>query len=327
LGKELVTVCGKDEAKAKPVPVVKSYGSEQCPCVGIDELEGDTMALVKKGEKRVPYAADLGARCEAWDSSDHPKCSGDSGESWCEQKWCYVDPCNCDIPVLPKPASYIPGAEYQGKPVFFSYATCGGADSYTGKENKNNGKTAKLIEKTCAIDVDAKKWGEEDCRCVGIGPQPGTTKVNIKDKMVDFPADTGATCTAWEQDNHPDCQGDDAPDWCSKAWCYVDPCKCKLAVSPKTSSYLPEGNYQGKPVYYSYATCGSDDSYSAGDKKACVNQKTTKGCAKFDKCAWTGTECLGKELVTVCGKDEVPAKSGAFSFVPFLLPVIALIQA
>merc|ERR1719223_1631799 len=278
-----------------------SYGSKDCPCIGVDNIEGKTMALVKKGEPKESYPADLGARCEAWDLKDHPKCPG---ESWCAQQWCYVDPCNCNIPVLPKPASYLPDAQYQGKPLFFSYATCGGTDSYTGKENEKDGKTALLIKETCAAEVSETKWGEEDCRCVGVGPQPGTTKVNIGGKMVDFPASTGSTCTAWEKDNHPDCQGKDAPDWCSKAWCYVDPCKCKLATPPKTSSYLPDGNYQGKPVYYSYATCGAEDSFSAGDKKACVNQKTSSDCAKMDKCAWSGKECLGKELVTVCNKAD-----------------------
>merc|ERR1719424_86038 len=89
-----------------------SYGNKDCPCTGIDNVEGETMAVIKKG-KKVSYPADLGASCEAWDLKEHPECPG---ESWCEQQWCYVDPCNCNIPVLPKPASYVPDAEYQGKP-------------------------------------------------------------------------------------------------------------------------------------------------------------------------------------------------------------------
>ena len=74
-----------------------------------------------------------------------------------------------------------------------------------------------LIKETCAADVSEKNWGEEDCHCVGVGPQPGTTKVNIGGKMVDFPASTGSTRTAWEEDNDQNCQGKRAPDWCSKS--------------------------------------------------------------------------------------------------------------
>jgi len=300
---------------------VHSYGNKNCQCVGIDEIEGNTVATLKSGEK-VNYPADLGARCEAWDLNEHPKCPG---ASWCEQKWCYVDPCKCDIPVLPKPTTYIAGAKYQGKPVHFSYATCSGTDSYTAEEDK---KTAKDIEATCAVDVDEAKWGAEECRCVGIGPQPGSTKVTIKNKLVDFPADTGATCNKWEEDNHPDCQGTDPPDWCSQAWCYVDPCSCKLAVAPKTSSYLPDSNYQGKPVYYSYATCGGTDAYTGAEhKKACVNQKTSEACNGNKKCAWTGKECLGKELVNVCKFETTKSESAAFgmkALLAFLLPSLGL---
>jgi len=291
------------------------YGSSDCQCIGIDELEGDTTATLKDGSK-VAYPADLGARCEAWDANKHPKCPG---ESWCEQKWCYVDPCKCkNIPVLPKPSVYIPGAKYQGKPVHYSYSTCGGKDSYSADEAK---KTAEDIQATCAVSVDSAKWGAENCRCVGIGPQPGTTKVTIKGKLVDFPADTGATCHAWEADNHPDCSGKSPPSWCNQAWCYVDPCSCKLATPPKTSSYLPDSNYQGKPVYYSYASCGGTDSYTSGRKEACVNQKSSGDCGKLDKCAWTGKECLGKELVDVC-------KSGTWSLKAIMalaLPLLSLV--
>jgi len=290
----------KQQVKLHQMKLKNNYGNKDCQCVGIDELEGATIATLKDGSKP-EYPADLGARCSAWDQNKHPKCEGDDAPDWCSQKWCYVDPCKCDISVLPKPSIYLPDAKYQGKPVHFSYATCGGSDSYTAKEHA---KTKKDIEETCSVNVNAKKWGAEECRCVGVGPQPGTTKVNVKDKMVAFPADTGATCEKWEEDNHPDCQVDDPPDWCSQAWCYVDPCSCKLEISPKTSSYLPDSYYQGKPVYFSYATCGGIDAFTAAEHKtACVNQKTSDACAGLDKCAWTGKECLGKELVSVCNLD------------------------
>jgi len=301
------------------------HGSEDCRCVGIDEIEGETVVALEKHGK-VSFPADLGGRCEAWDAEVHPGCPG---ESWCAQKWCYVDPCKCkNVAALPKPSAYLPDAKYQGKPVHFSYATCGATDSYSAEEEKQ---TAKDLEATCAVEVDSSKWGAENCRCVGVGPQAGTTKVAIKGKQVDFPADVGSTCNAWEADNHPDCDNEDPPAWCSQSWCYVDPCSCNLETPPKTSNYVPDANYQGKPVYYSYATCGGSDSWSAGRKDACVNQKTSGECSKLDKCAWTGKECLGKELVDVCDLQQPASaneKSGAWgarAIVAVALPLLGLL--
>jgi len=297
-------------------------GHEGCRCIGIDGLEGETVATLKDGAK-VPYPADLGGRCEAWDLKQHPECKDGSSAPWCKQKWCYVDPCKCkNVGVLPKPSIYIKGAQYKGKPVHFSYATCGGKDSYSSEEEKQQ--TQQDIAKTCAVKVDSSKWGAETCQCIGISPQPGTTKVNIKDKMVAFPADAGAVCNAWENNNHPECDSDDAPDWCTQEWCYVDPCSCKLPAPPKTSSYLPGSTYQGKPIYFSYATCGGKDSWTSGIKNSCVNQKTHGACEKLDKCAWTGKECLGKELVNVCGLDDKSASWSPKASVALILPLLVL---
>jgi len=311
----------KEQKKASTEAEVKPQGHEDCPCIGINELEGETVATLKNG-KQVPYPADLGGECKAWDLKKHPSCPG---AAWCEQEWCYVDPCNCkNVAVLPKPSIYLPGAKYQGKPVHFSYATCGGKDTYSSEKEKK--KTVKDIEKTCAVEVDSAKFGAENCRCIGISPQPGTTKVSIKDKKVEFPADAGAVCNTWEKDNHPDCDSDDAPEWCNQAWCYVDPCSCKLPTPPKTSAYLPGASYQDKPMYFSYATCGGKDAWTAGNKKACVNAKTAGACSGLDKCAWTGKECLGKELVNTCG---LQAKSGSWSaraFLALLLPLVAFVN-
>jgi len=284
------------------------YGNSDCPCIGVDELEGATKVSLKDGNKSVDvnFPADLGASCDAWDAGveDHPSCPG---KSWCKQKWCYVDPCKCkNVADLPKPSSYLPKTMYQGKPLHYSYATCGATDEYTAEEKK---KTLKDLEKTCAIKVDSATWGAEKCRCVGIGPQNGTTKVTIDGKLKDFPADTGAMCKKWEEDRHPSCLGKSPPSWCSQAWCYVDPCSCNLPTPPKTSSYLPESKYQGKPIYYSYQTCGGTDSYTSSTyKDACVNQKTSAHCGNLAKCAWTGKECLGKELVEVCKVKVEEAK-------------------
>eukprot|EP00438_Fugacium_kawagutii_P012331 Skav221962 [mRNA] locus=scaffold195:725636:734899:- [translate_table: standard] len=144
------------------------------------------------------------------------------------------------------------------------------------------------------------KWGSEKCRCIGYDGVPGSSNVTIAGEQVPYPADAGASCNAWDAKNHPDCQGDKPAAWCKKAWCYVDPCECQLEVPPKTSSYLPEGRGNGKPMYFSYAACGAEDEYTKGNAEACVNQKVESNCTKLVTCAWTGQQCLGKELVQVC---------------------------
>jgi len=327
-----------------------SYGNPKCPCVGFDNVEGTTVVSLDKTTTH-PYPADLGARCEAWDNNRHPTSCKDSSQDpgldkgWCADAWCYVDPCNCDIPVEPKTSAYLPDATYQSKPVYYSYATCGAKDQWTEKHHTEacvNQKSAadcmslpkcawngnrcagKEIMGQCSKKMHGFTWGMASCRCVGIDGQPGTLDMDVDGKgtMVAYPADTGATCKAWDQNQAPDCKKKDAPKWCFQKWCYVDPCSCGMKTPPKTSAYLPGAKFQGKSVYYSYETCGGVDHYTEDfHKKACVNQKSKDSCVALKSCGWTGTECLGKEVAEECGAPEEPAKpkkSGAWAPVPLV---------
>ncbi|CAE7632094.1 GST1 [Symbiodinium necroappetens] len=179
-------------------------------------------------------------------------------KGWCAEPYCFVDPCNCDLDVPPTLAnSYLPDASYQGKGLWYSYVTCGGKDYWMDAETKKQKQEATGV---CEKKVDEKKWGKKSCRCVGYDGTPGTVNVTIDKKELKYPADTGATCESWDAKRHPDCAGDKPAGWCKQEWCYVDPCECDLDVPPKTSSYLPSGMVNGKPVYFSYATCGTSDS-------------------------------------------------------------------
>eukprot|EP00403_Amphidinium_massartii_P039288 CAMPEP_0178439602 /NCGR_PEP_ID=MMETSP0689_2-20121128/36252_1 /TAXON_ID=160604 /ORGANISM="Amphidinium massartii, Strain CS-259" /LENGTH=444 /DNA_ID=CAMNT_0020062159 /DNA_START=79 /DNA_END=1410 /DNA_ORIENTATION=- len=291
----------KDAVLPSAVEVPFKRGNPKCPCIGFDNIDGDT--LVDFDGTEVAYPADLGARCEAWDNGRHPVSCQDGddpgkGKGWCAQPWCYVDACNCDLPTLPKVSTYMPEASFIGKPLYFSYATCGGSDSFTS---------------------EVAEVGLPECRCIGFAGQEGTTEVQIDGESVDYPAEIGGTCEAWDKGLHPECKvqaGEEAPPWCGKSWCFVDPCSCKLEVSPKVSMYLPDSTFQGKPIYYSYATCGNKDEYTANNSKtACVNQKTEEDCVAHSKCGWTGEECLGKEIATACGAN---ADSGKSEWLPSL---------
>lgn len=334
------------------------YGSNLCPCIGFDNLEGEITVYPTK-DSTAQYPAELGSSCKAWDLHYYPK-SCNTGqdddftrnqtyESWCYKKWCYVDPCNCQIPQGPKISAYLPDAKYHGMPLYYSYETCGASDDFTSKHHavacvnqKDEGSCTKLEKcawdaagKRCAgkevlgmcAKADAVAHGTPACQCIGIDGYEGQVEVDIgKGRKMMYPADTGSRCEAWETvGKHPDCTGPNAPSWCTQKWCYVDPCKCKLETPPKTSAFLPDVKFQGRPIYYSYATCGAEDTYTAKlHKTACVNQKTATTCTANAKCAWRNGECLGKDLVEVC-YGPVHEKSFARAAQPLALSLLALL--
>jgi len=289
------------------------YGDTLCPCIGFDRIDGETVVIFAEEENasaagwlppvgmapspspafapsppetgmQVSYPADLGAHCEPWDKSRHPKCKGErSDPDWCGQPWCYVDPCRCKIPILPKESEYVPDARYRGGPIFYSYATCGGKNTFSG------------------VVTEA---GNPECRCIGLDNVPGSTNVKIDGRKVAYPGDLGSTCDNWDRNTHPLCKGSDAPKWCFQRWCYVDPCSCNIDELPKVTMYLPKASFQAKSLYYSYETCGSKDFFTKEHNKgACTNQESKESCLDLklasgsNKCAWTGKVCLGWEIV------------------------------
>jgi len=287
-------------------------GSASCPCIGIADVPG-TVTVKVGSNKTAKMPADVGAECKAWDNGVSPSCKkGETpGEDngWCAQPWCYVDPCKCNLEAPPKVSFYLPDGKWQGKALWYSYDTCGG-DDYWSKAN--NPKAQEERPSVCSEKIDGDEWGDENCRCIAIDGQPGTNNMTIGKTQVPYSADTGSTCSNWDEGNHPDCKEDENPKWCEQKWCFVDPCSCRLPVSPKTSSYLPDASYQGRPLYYSYAACGQKDMYTATERKeACVNQKAERDCASFGKCAWQDGACLGKELVEVCSPGKIKPRKVA----------------
>jgi len=293
-----------------------SFGDTACPCIGFDNIDGKTTVEMEDGQK-VVYPADLGARCEKWDDNVHPLCKAGQepgpGNGWCGQAWCFVDSCHCSLPVLPTQSMYVPDARYRGRPLFYSFATCGGEDMW-------------LKEKP--------KVGLPGCRCVAFSNVPGTTEVTVRRpgaanaEVVEYPAEMGGTCKAWDDSMHPECKGPNQPEWCQQRWCYVDPCACNIEAPPKVTMYLPMATFTGKSLYYSYETCGSTDTFTESrNLEACVNQENEVKCLSLkvrggvQKCAWTGSRCLGAELVNhpLCEhiaediKKEEEAKNGAGS--------------
>jgi len=336
------------------------YGSPGCQCIGFDNVKGEIQVLIDAKRGKMPFPVETGASCATWETlGPHPDCEQGTDKNftkegpdptWCHQPWCYVDPCKCKLAQVPVVSAYLPDATYQAHPVYYSYATCGGRDDYTAGEHKaacvnqkteqDCGKLAKCgwdgkrcagkeVLGVCNKPLDEKLFGAENCRCIGIDKFEGSIEANLGDgKKHLFPASYGATCQAHESTLHPDCKGDKAPEWCDKAWCWVDPCSCQQEEPPKvTAGWMGDTvNFQGKTLYYSYTGCGSKDLFTEKyHKAACMNQKSQDACSQLGpKCAWTGTRCLGKELASTCGWDKYRANAQALAPLSAVLLLLAL---
>lgn len=85
------------------------------------------------------YGAQCGVHAEPGDEDcyvqgDPPTPRADP-EFWCGQKWCYVDPCNCDMADATKSTYF--DVTMVNATMAYSYATCGGANGYTDKKFPN----------------------------------------------------------------------------------------------------------------------------------------------------------------------------------------------
>jgi hypothetical protein len=128
-----------------PAPVT---GMESCSCIGgvlhvprtpCDEFfrtPGKGVAVTEecvKADNGQLYASDYGAECDLHKEPGSAACfdlttgiekNASLQEHWCTQKWCYIDPCNCDAADA-TPSDYFPGK------LSYSYATCGAVNTYT----------------------------------------------------------------------------------------------------------------------------------------------------------------------------------------------------
>mmetsp|Transcript_73776 Transcript_73776/g.130303 ORF Transcript_73776/g.130303 Transcript_73776/m.130303 type:complete len:522 (+) Transcript_73776:60-1625(+) len=258
------------------------FGNAACPCIGFDNVQGET--LIFMGGKFVNYPGDLGSRCEAWDDGWEPdSCMAGQlpgkGNGWCAQKWCYVDPRNCQLDTFPSMSHYVPTARYKNMPLFWSYDTCG----------------SKFLSETTQVAT----LGQSTCRCMGFDNMPGTMNFKVGIHTVAYPGETGGTCGAWDLENNPECAvKGEKPEYCSKKWCFVDPCSCKeYHDAPKISGYLIDSEINKRSIYFSYETCGEDVRAAEWNTDVCSIEQTQEGCTKKSKCAWSGKACLGKELV------------------------------
>merc|ERR1719379_2347188 len=86
------------------------WGKAECACIGFVGLPGKVPVM--KGGEPVDYDASFGATCGAWDDGVDPRCKAPGKPSWCEAKWCFVDPCSCEGGE-PAASAYLPGVTFR----------------------------------------------------------------------------------------------------------------------------------------------------------------------------------------------------------------------
>jgi hypothetical protein len=116
-----------------PPTFTYALGVPTCRCIGFEKWPGTT--IMNYGDLALTYPKEVGSHCDTWDVDHHPECqSDDRAPAWCEQKWCYVDPCSCAIGEPPTRAEALLNATFQKHSVYYSYATCGGKEPYATKD-------------------------------------------------------------------------------------------------------------------------------------------------------------------------------------------------
>lgn len=149
------------------------------------------------------------------------------------------------------------------------------------------------------VRADQASFGKKGCECVGVDIE-GEVPLTVDNETVQYPAAVGTSCQAWDQGRYPGyCTKADPPDWCRSKWCYVDPCKCSLAVPPmKTVNAFRTT----RDAFWSYATCGSADSFSAESPEACTAQLSQDACKSTRHCSWEKVteQCRNTDLFQEC---------------------------
>lgn len=261
---------------------VANIGSKDCPCIGLKGLNGT--AAVNFDGVYVDYPVDVGSYCAPWDDGrDKNSClegqDPGKGNGFCGQSWCFVDACSCaGLDQPPAMSRYMRSIFYQGRPLYYSYATCGSQDTWTAKKNDIACVNAKTEEACTAagdnclwgdtpggqkcmaweagglcMDLpEVSDWGQSKCPCVGFTGLNGT----VWHDGDSYPGEMGSVCKKWDADHSHHCSGDQKAEWCAEPWCFVDPTNCNIEAKPIKSSYFPEATSMGHSLHYSYETCG-----------------------------------------------------------------------
>mmetsp|Transcript_26458 Transcript_26458/g.52109 ORF Transcript_26458/g.52109 Transcript_26458/m.52109 type:complete len:290 (-) Transcript_26458:12-881(-) len=126
-----------------------------CPCLESvppsafgRHLSEDGNSLMYQGHK-YPLNYGIGQGCKAFDSDPawlQPHCGDAQGNAlpdapaWCQEKWCYIDPNNCNLPLKFK-SGLFPDSE-----LYYSYQTCGSKGTFADWFGEGSSKAHQTTE-------------------------------------------------------------------------------------------------------------------------------------------------------------------------------------
>jgi len=175
-----------------------------------------------------------------------PECSGANPADWCADRWCIVDPNDCEMKI--RPVGYT-----TDRGDYFSYETAGNfnGNSWVGTQTCKD-----FANSYCTAEVNKAMTGNPECPCVF----PATMQIRASGKpnyVQNSPYGYG--CQAFDQFKKQknsgslsadDCSGDNPADWCADQWCVVDPNNCVFKARVVT--------YTTANDYSSYETCDTN---------------------------------------------------------------------
>jgi len=238
------------------------------------------------------YPSTYGESCAVHPEPASLQCSDDQGHplpkfqraSWCDQPWCYVDPCTCSQADVSSDI-YFPSSD-----LWYSYSNCNGVDTFTlAKVNATSsacpaGETVYTIP---GVDSEACPWcschhldnGMEEVPCESMDNSSTCIDVTIAGTTWKYPATYGEGCAKHSEPGDPSCSQADGTEkssdrgyWCDLPWSWVNPCTCGATDMAKSGLF---------ELYFSYAACGAavDNNVSAPPSKA---TREEEGCPEVE---------------------------------------------
>jgi len=143
--------------------------------------------------------------------------------------------------------------------------------------------------------------GHAACPCISldVGSRNSSTgtMVTVGERNIIYAGNLNSGgCQAWDEGLYPgSCDSAEPEAWCSKKWCFVDPCQCSIAR--QISTYF--GNtvsYKGNAPYYSYATCDARDLFSGSTSIQCGMVQEQMKCLALPACKWEDNVCQDQGL-------------------------------
>lgn len=260
------------------------------------------------------HASDFGASCKKHLEPAQAACTNlatgeelPDGEraSWCDEPWCYVDPCTCNL------------ADVAGGPTVKTWLNERGVNpvmAYSYNNCKSAGIDSSMFGQS--NDFDTVKYCDPPCQCQSLpttvpramAPDGSQHTIAAKKDFRPYPGDFGASCKTHLETGDSRCfnlvTGEELPEgeraaWCRDPWCFVDPCTCNLAdVGGGPSGAFMNEDGSETIVGYSYGNCKASSSpdyavfgQSEFDKKLYCDKEVTCSAVKD---VYKKNECCGK---------------------------------